>query len=179
MVNLGYMRTVKIASTTLLALILVALALCYVFLKSEGLSARKKPSDLEYAIANYALAVSVPAATKNATNPFEATSEALIAAKKDYSDHCAVCHANNGAGNTETAKGLSPEVPDLHAEHIQRLTNGELFYVIRNGVRFTGMPGWNFQDERIWRLVLLIRQFGGKEQSLQHPPRSEQRTQPK
>jgi hypothetical protein len=34
-----------------------------------------------------------------------------------------------------------------------------MFYIIKNGVRFTGMPGWNFQDQRIWKLVALIRGF--------------------
>jgi len=78
---------------------------------------------------------------------------ALTEARKFYSDNCAVCHANDGTGKTNTAKGLSPEVPDLRAAHVQKLTDGEMFYIIKNGVRFTGMPGWDLSDGRPWELV--------------------------
>jgi hypothetical protein len=54
---------------------------------------------------------------------------------------------------------MSPEVPDLRAEHIQNLTDGELFYIIKNGVRFTGMPAWDLPDDHNWKLVALIRQL--------------------
>lgn len=146
-------------------MILVVFAICYVFLRSEGLSARKKPSNFEYAIANRALALSIPTAAKNAKNPLHPAPDALNEARKYYSDGCAVCHANDGTGKTNTARGLSPEVPDLHAEHIQKLTDGEMFYIIKNGVRFTGMPGWDLPDGRIWQLVLLIRQFANENNS--------------
>jgi hypothetical protein len=39
----------------------------------------------------------------------------------------------------------------------QNLTDGEIFYIIENGVRFTGMPGWVGEDEENWKLVLFIR----------------------
>ena len=51
-----------------------------------------------------------------------------------------------------TAKGLSSEVPGLDAEHVQKLTDAEMFYIIKNGVRFTGMPGWDLPDGRVWQL---------------------------
>jgi cytochrome c553 len=153
------MRTVKIAAATVIALALIVVAISYGFLKSEGLSARRKPSKLEYVLANHALSISIPAAAKNAKNPMKADADALSEAGKDYSDHCAPCHARDGAGNTDIAKGLSPEVPDLRSAQIQNLSDGQLFYIIKNGVRFTGMPGSYFQNERIWRLVLLIRNF--------------------
>ncbi len=92
---------------------------------------------------------------------------ALTEARKFYSDNCAVCHANDGTGKTNTAKGLSPEVPDLRAAHVQKLTDGEMFYIIKNGVRFTGMPGWDLSDGHSWQLVLLIRQFANENTSPQ------------
>jgi mono/diheme cytochrome c family protein len=144
---------------TFTGVILGALALSYGFLSSEGLSSRKKPSNFEYAIANYALGLSIPSEAKKLTSPVSSNPEVLIDAKKSYSDSCAVCHGIDGTGKTKVASGLSPEVPDLHAEHIQKLTDGEMFYIIKNGVRFTGMPGWDFRDQQIWNLVFLIRQF--------------------
>lgn len=159
------MRTAKAVIATVIALALVSVVICYGLLRSQALSARKKPGKLEYAIAAYALGISIPTAAKRAKNPVKSDPDALAGAGKDYSDHCAFCHGDGGAGNTDAAKGLSPEVPDLRAEHIQKLSDGEMFYIIKNGIRFTGMPGSYFQDERIWKLVLLIRQFTIKNQA--------------
>jgi mono/diheme cytochrome c family protein len=161
------MTTAKATTIICLAVILLLVGICYGFFKSEGLSARKKPSNFEYAIANRALALSIPTTAKNAKNPMIATPEVLMDARKSYSDNCAVCHADDGTGKTNTARGLSPEVPDLHAEHIRELSDGEIFYIIKNGVRFTAMPGWDFRDEQIWKLVLLIRQFAKENASAQ------------
>ena len=153
------MRTTKTIGITSVGIIVGIAALSYSFLSSEGLSAREKPSNFEYAIANYALGLSIPSEAKRLKSPASSTLEVLMDAKRCYSDNCAVCHGIDGTGKTNTASGLSPEVPDLHAEHIQKLTDGDMFYIIKNGVRYTGMPGWDFRDEQIWNLVLLIRQF--------------------
>lgn len=153
------MRSVKAIAIAYAAVIVALLVTCYAFLRSEGLSARKKPGNFEYAAANYAFGLSLPRGAKNRKNPIRVTSQALMDARRLYSDNCAVCHANDGTGKTNTARGLSPEVPDLHAEHIQKLADGEMLYIIKNGVRFTGMPAWDFRDEQLWKLVLLIRQF--------------------
>ena len=89
----------------------------------------------------------------------------LAEARRYYSDNCAVCHANDGIGKTNTTKGLSLKVPDLHAEHVQKLTDGEMLYIIKNGVRLTDIPGWDMPDGRVWQLVLLIRQFANENTS--------------
>src|SRR5581483_7524082 len=109
------MRTVKTGVVTLIALTVALFAICYGFLRSEGLSARKKPGNFEYSIANRALALSIPTAAKDAKNPMRPAPGTLTEARKYYSDNCAVCHANDGTGKTNTAKGLSPEVPDFRA----------------------------------------------------------------
>jgi mono/diheme cytochrome c family protein len=153
------MRIFRFVAATCLGVLLAILILSYAFLSSEGLSARKKPSNLEYAIANFAMGLSIPAEAKKLKNPLTADTQVLVEARKHYKEHCAVCHAEDGAGKTTLAAGLSPEVPDLHADHIQKLTDGEMFYIIKNGVRFTGMPGWDLEDNHNWSLVLLIRQF--------------------
>lgn len=152
------MRTVRTIAICLAILIGIVLPICFVLVKSGFLNARNKPSALEYSIANYALRLSIPAEAKNARNPIQMNPAALKDANKYFSENCSVCHANDGSGRTDTAKGLSPEVPDLHAAHVQNLTDGEMFYIINNGVRFTGMPGWDLPKEQIWKLVLLIRQ---------------------
>jgi mono/diheme cytochrome c family protein len=158
-----------IEATAAASFILVAGA-AFLFVKTRGLSAQHKPSNLEYAIANFALAQSIPRSSKAMKNPVKGSAEVLTEARRDFHEHCAICHGDDGLGKTKTAAGMSPEVPDLHADHVQEWTDGELFFIIKNGVRFTGMPGWNFDDARIWRLVLNVRTFGSIEQ------RAERRT---
>ena len=153
------MNTGKVIAITLLVILIIFLVGAYGFLASQGLSARKKPSNFEYSVANRALAVSIPSDVKKQKNPLNVTQDDLVEAKKHYQEHCAVCHAENGSGQTETSAGMSPEVPDLRADHIQKLTDGELFYIVKNGVRFTGMPAWDLPDDHNWRLVALIRQL--------------------
>lgn len=150
----------RAGTVILLTLIVVVVAMtvgAYAFLAAEGLSARKKPSDLEYSIANRALGISIPMAAKNLKNPLPSTAENVAEGRKHYVDQCAVCHAENGSGETAVGKGLSPPTPDLRAGHIQDLSDGELFYIVKNGVRFTGMPAWDVEDEHNWRLVLFMR----------------------
>jgi Cytochrome C oxidase, cbb3-type, subunit III len=146
------MKTIKVVAVTSGVILLSIVALGYGFVSSEGLSARKKPSSFEYAIANFALRASIPSEMKRLRDPLTPAPEMLDEAREHCKHHCEVCHGMDGAGKTTLAAGLSPEVPDLRAKHVQELTDGELFYIIKNGVRFTAMPGWDFADEHTWRL---------------------------
>jgi mono/diheme cytochrome c family protein len=80
-----------------------------------------------------------------------------------YADHCAVCHANDGSGKTEIGIGLYPKPPDMRLAATQSLTDGELFYIIENGVRLTGMPAWSTATEEgresTWHLVHFMREL--------------------
>ncbi len=82
-----------------------------------------------------------------------------IADRAHFADHCAVCHGNDGKGQTAFGKGLYPRPPDLSAPATQDLSDGELFYVIENGVRFTGMPAFGGEGPPAltWHLVTFIR----------------------
>src|SRR5215203_2916546 len=110
------MRIFRFASITFACMVLALLALAYAFLRSEGLSVRKKPSNFEYAIANFALGLSIPAEAKRLKNPSIPDSHVLPEAREQFKEHCAVCQGEDGTGKTTLAAGLSPEVPDLHAE---------------------------------------------------------------
>jgi mono/diheme cytochrome c family protein len=78
-----------------------------------------------------------------------------------FADHCASCHANDGSGTTALGKGLFPPAPDMRAAATQSLGDGELFYVIEHGIRFTGMPAWGTGgtagENASWHLVNFIR----------------------
>jgi mono/diheme cytochrome c family protein len=154
-----YMRTPTAIAITLTVLILAILVTFYTFLRSGGLSARKKPGKVEHSVAAHAVNLSIPASAKTAKDPIPPTSQALAEGTKYFAAHCAVCHGGDGSGQTETAKGFSPVVPDLRTPRVQELTDGAMFYIVKNGIRFTGMPAWNLDDEQIWKLILVMRQF--------------------
>lgn len=82
-------------------------------------------------------------------------------ADEHFVEHCGICHGIDGRGDTLIGKNLYPQVPDMSAADTQQLSDGELYYIISNGIRLTGMPAWRFEDkpEAIWDLVSLIRRL--------------------
>jgi mono/diheme cytochrome c family protein len=80
-------------------------------------------------------------------------------AAEHYRDHCAACHGNDGHAKTPLGQAMYPKTANLADPTVQRMSDGELFYVIQNGVRWTGMPAWKREHttDDTWRLVSLIR----------------------
>ena len=125
---------------------------------ADGFSARGTPSTIEAFLAKRLRRMATPARARDAKNPVQATSEVVSAAKAHFADHCASCHGNDGRGATLIGRGLYPKPPDMTQADTQDLTDGELYYLIENGIRFTGMPAFgeeegNEQDEESWALV--------------------------
>jgi mono/diheme cytochrome c family protein len=145
-----------------LALTIVA-AVGLIYIKSTGLSARGEPGGLETSMARRARSLAVPSDARAKQNPTPPSAEAIADGMTHYADHCASCHANDGSGNTEMGQGLFPKAPDMRLAATQELSDGELFYVIENGIRFTGMPAWSTGtkagEESTWRLVLFLRRL--------------------
>ena len=145
----------------LLLLILVSILGGVSYVLSRGISARAEPSAAEAFIARHLRHLAIPRAAREAGNPVPASPDVLIEAMEHFADHCAFCHANDGSGNTDIGKGLYPKPPDMKQAATQNLSDGELFYIIQNGVRFTGMPGFavpdGLHDQDGWKLVRFIR----------------------
>jgi mono/diheme cytochrome c family protein len=125
--------------------------------RSHGFSAREKPSAFEAFLARHARQLAIEPGARDLKNPIEPTPLNIAEARDHFADHCAVCHGNRGDGKTPINEGLYPPAPDMREKITQDLRDGELFYIIKNGVRFTGMPGWGGSDEDNWKLVLFIR----------------------
>jgi mono/diheme cytochrome c family protein len=125
----------------------------------DGLSARATPTHLEAMMARNARHLSIPAKARETSNPVAATAENLRDARLHFADHCATCHANDGGGDALIGRGLYPKPPDLRENETQELSDGELFWIIENGVRFTGMPAFATPGAAndSWKLVLFIR----------------------
>ena len=129
----------------------------YYYAKQRGFSARAKPSVIESYVARMIRGLIVPHGIKALVNPLTPTPIVIAEARDHFADHCAICHANDGSGKTKICQGMYPPCPNLKLKDTQDLTNGELFYIIKEGIRFTGMPGWGGDDEENWKLVLFIR----------------------
>jgi mono/diheme cytochrome c family protein len=129
---------------------------------SRGFSARDEPGSIEAFVAVRMRRAAIPRAARDAKNPVTMSPEVLAGAMEHYADHCAICHANDGSGNTMIGRGLYPKPPDMRQTESQGLTDGELYYIIENGIRFTGMPAFgedsaSTDNEESWALVAWIR----------------------
>ena len=130
---------------------------------NRGFSARERPSAVEAAAARMMRRLAVPRRSKSLANPVYPSDEVLADARAHFADHCSTCHANDGSGNTTIGRNLYPKAPDLRLDATQSLTDGELYAIIQDGIRLTGMPAWGKEgdenDEDSWKLVHLIRHF--------------------
>jgi mono/diheme cytochrome c family protein len=141
----------------MLGLIVGGLAL----LMRGGISARVEPTAIEAAVAGKLQRMGIPGSFAKLRNPVTSSKQVLTAGRAHFADHCAICHGNDGSGQTEIGRNLYPRTPDLRLSETQQLTDGEIFYIIENGVRLTGMPAWGDGSEEskraTWHLVTFIR----------------------
>src|SRR5438309_10280018 len=154
------MRAWAIIATVVAAGTLAAGGTLAAMLLRGGISARGEPSSLEASLAFKARRMALRG-SRDRRNPVSPAPEVISAGLSHFADHCASCHANDGSGQTEMGQHLYPRVPDIRLARTQELTDGELFAIIEDGVRFTGMPAWGDKSEDSqlagWHLVHFIR----------------------
>jgi mono/diheme cytochrome c family protein len=148
------------------ALLLVAGALLLgiaigVYFVTAGVSARPQPGRIESLAAHAIRGVAIRTRTRALANPVAVSDAVIKEGMEHFADHCAVCHGNDGSGDREMGRGLYPRAPDMRLPATQNLSDGELFYIIENGVRLTGMPAWSTGTKEgeasSWHLVHFIR----------------------
>lgn len=154
-------RRRAIAIALLCLLVLIAAVSGWMWLRNAGsFSATAKPTAVESFLARWARQLATPKQVEAMKNPLPATEANILAGADHYGDHCAVCHDENGSGQTDFGKNMYPKVPDLRLQGTQHLSDGELFSIIHNGIRLSGMPAFpDHTDPEIWQMVLLIRQM--------------------
>jgi mono/diheme cytochrome c family protein len=155
------MRAVLKGAALLLGVAMALAALVVVYLMNAGLGAREEPGAIETAVARSVRTLVISRRARDLRNPVEPTADVIADGRNHYADHCAVCHANDGGGKTEMGQGMWPKAPDMRLPATQNLSDGELFWIIENGIRFTGMPGWSTGTKEgeisSWHLVHFIR----------------------
>ena len=156
------MRKVILSVVSTLVVIGLILGGFVLYIRGHGFSAREQPTWMEKTMARNARKIATPSDAKNLTNPRQQqTAEMMAEADEHFVGHCGGCHGIDGRGDTVIGKNLYPKVPDMTMADTQQMSDGEIYYVISNGVRLTGMPAWGSEDkpEAIWDLVSLIRRL--------------------
>ncbi len=127
------------------------------------LASQVAPSAAEETLARAMRHLATPAAVRSRQNPVEPTEAVLEEGLEHFADHCALCHANDGSGDTAIGRNLYPPAPDMRLAGTQNLSDGELFSIIENGIRLTGMPAWGTGttegESATWGLVHFIRRL--------------------
>ena len=94
------------------------------------------------------------------SNPLALTDVNIHAGQRNFAAYCMVCHGLDGQNTgVPFADRMSPPVPRLSSPSVQAYTDGQLHWIIRNGIFPSGMPAAKgiFRDEEIWQLVIYIR----------------------
>ena len=142
-----------------IAVVAVLLGGLFAFIVWEGSSAREDAPALEATIATWLLHKTVPASFRTMKNPLStrADSADVSAGREVYRQKCELCHAYDGSGKTDIGSGVYPRPPDLRSDDVQKMSDGEIFYHIKNGIRHTGMPGWQLPDRKLWQVSAYLR----------------------
>ena len=123
-----------------------------------GCTADKHPSQDETSVANAAKDVAIPLEAGKMKNPLPETAEVVSQGQEVFLGSCAQCHGPAGRGDSDIGRNMYPPAMDLSSSHVQHWSDAELFWIIQNGVRHTGMPSWrsSISDNDTWKLARFI-----------------------
>ena len=117
------------------------------------------PSNVETKVA-YFTKHHITIGGKRDVNPVKASADSIEAGKDSFTSYCMVCHGLDGQNTgVPFATTVSPPVPSLAAPEVQAYTDGQLHWIIKNGIYPSGMPPSNgdFSDREMWEMVHYIR----------------------
>ena len=104
----------------------------------------------------------VPDADRQRANPYTGQADAIAGGSKLFADHCAKCHGPDALG-----KGKRPS---LRSDRVQHATDGELFWLLKNGVLGHGMPSWSALPEPSrWQIIAYVKSLGPSDTSASNP----------
>lgn len=140
---------------------LLALAAGGLLVASQGLfpvGADNPPSALERRMAHMAVDAYVESHAPKQQNPIPLNAATLADGARLYERHCAACHGGAASRVSPLRAKFSPPVPQLIA-HVPGDPDPDFFWVVKHGIRMTGMPGWDgiLTDDQIWTVVHFIK----------------------
>jgi len=124
----------------------------------QGCTADKNPSQGETSLANAAKDVTIPLEAGKMKNPLPETEEVVSQGQEVFLGSCVQCHGPEARGDTNVGRNMNPPAMDLSSAHVQHWSDAELFWIIQNGVRLTGMPSWKstISSDDTWKLARFI-----------------------
>ena len=124
----------------------------------QGCTAGKHPSQDETNLANAAKDVTIPLEAGKKQNPLPETDAVVSQGQEVFLGSCVQCHGADGRGDTNIGRNMAPPAMDLTSSHVQHWSDAELFWIVQNGVRLTGMPAWqsSLSEDDTWKLVRFI-----------------------
>jgi len=149
-----------------------------------NVAATAPPSKIEARAAAWALNRSVAKRAPSTKNPLPATPATWKAGLAHYKENCVVCHGAPGVDVSEIGQGLNPPAPDLTLPRVQARPDGELFWIVGNGIRTTGMPAFSptHKPDELWQITAFIRhlpELTDEEQKALKPEHDEAEHHPK
>jgi mono/diheme cytochrome c family protein len=149
-------------------LILVLAGLVGIFAFTQlDLSALQRPGQVETFLATQAKRVLIYKNSRSGIpSPPSNPQAGLEQGETLYGNDCAMCHGSDGHSLTDNGRWMYPRASDLTSRSVQQYSDPELFWIIKNGIRFSGMPGFGKveSDEHIWDLVRYIRELPRKKE---------------
>jgi mono/diheme cytochrome c family protein len=95
----------------------------------------------------------VPDADRQKVNPYAGQKDAVLAGNRIFLDKCAKCHGDDGTGRKKK--------PSLRTDRVQKATDGEIFWLLKNGDLKHGMPSWSAMPEGMrWQVVTFVKSLG-------------------
>lgn len=134
-----------------------------ILLSRFSISAVPDPGPFETRMATASLhAIVASRARREVPAEPPSTPTSVASGEMTFGGECAHCHGTEGDKPTDIGRGMYPRAPSLASHDVQEWSDAELFYIIRNGVRYTGMPGFAkiLPDDQIWTLVNYVRSLG-------------------
>ena len=133
-------------------------AYLYLRLGYFDVSAIPDPGKMEHQMANMSLDAAVDKRAPQGPNPVPLNDDVLIDAAKEYEEHCAMCHGSQNPNAMDFGDKLSPRAPNL-LRRGDRDPDGNIYWIIENGIRMTGMPAWkdHMKPEEMWGIVHLLK----------------------
>ncbi len=158
------MRTI-IATVGAVIVIAILGGLGFVYSGVYHVGATDRHWDLTYWLLQTARARSIEAhAAGIRVPPGLDDQDKLVIGTEHFAAHCAVCHGAPGVPKGDIARGLYPQPPDL-ANAARQFNPAELFWIVKNGIKMSGMPGWsNHSDEELWATVAFLEKLPGMTQ---------------
>jgi mono/diheme cytochrome c family protein len=130
------------------------------------LGALQEPGHFETVLATRAKRILVRRSSRQGTPAAPTNLQASIEeGDKLFGTECATCHGMDGHKLTDAGRWMYPRAADLTSAEIQRYSDGELFWIVKNGIRLSGMPAFGKveSDEHIWNLVHYVRTLPGSD----------------